>query len=183
MLFMLFSAFKITRLAELLTEQWGAERIPDLIELIQVARPRSVLEIGCFRGVSTEVWLLHCASVIAVDPWPDTAVRRDFVARCGHYPQLEMIEGASPGALTALVDRRFDLCYIDGDHSYEAVMLDIAACRPLVRPGGYLGGHDYGEFLGGVDPGGDCPGVARAVHELLGKPEWRFSDGSWLVKL
>lgn len=171
---MLFPAFKATRVAELMAEQWGAERLPDLLEVIKVAAPKTVLEIGCYRGVSTEVWLLHCASVVAVDPWPDVSVRREFLARCSHYPHLEMIEGYSPGVLRSLIDRRFDLCYIDGDHSYEAVCQDIHVCLPLVRPGAFIGGHDYG---------GDCPGVAQAVDELLGKPPWRFSDGSWLVKL
>jgi hypothetical protein len=52
------------------------------------------------------------------------------------------------------------------------VCQDIHACLPRVRS--FIGGHDYG---------GDCPGVAQAVDELLGKPPWRFSDGSWLVKL
>ena len=171
---MLFSTFKAARIAELLAEHWGAARLPDLFELIDVVRPKSVLEIGCYRGVSTEVWLLHCAQVTAVDPWPDLAIRREFLARCSHYPHLEMIEGFSPSALAAVSDRKFDLCYIDGDHSYEAVVQDIKACLPLVKLGKFLGGHDYG---------GDCPGVAQAVDELLGKPQWRFSDGSWLVKL
>lgn len=171
---MIFPIFKTTRLAELMGEPWGAERLPDLLEVIKITTPKTVLEIGCYRGVSTEVWLLHCASVVAVDPWPDVSVRREFLARCSHYPHLEMIEGYSPSALASLADRRFDLCYIDGDHSYEAVCQDIHACKPLVKPGSFIGGHDYG---------GDCPGVAQAVDELLGKPPWRFSDGSWLVKL
>lgn len=170
---MMFSSFKTQRLAELMTEQWGAARLPDLFELLEVAKPKSVLEIGCFRGVSTEVWLLHCAQVVAVDPWPDHQVRREFLARCGHYPGLEMIEGYSPAALATLVGRKFDLCYIDGDHSYAAVRKDIEACRPLIKRGMFIGGHDYG---------GDCPGVQKAVDEMLGKPQWRFSDGSWLVK-
>ena len=171
---MIFPAFKAARLAELMAEQWGAARLPDLFEVMEVAHPRSVLEIGCYRGVSTEVWLLHCARVVAVDPWPEHVIRREFLARCGHYPHLTMIEGYSPTALARVADRRFDLCYIDGDHSYEAVVRDIEACKPLVKLGGFIGGHDYG---------GDCPGVAQAVDELLGEPRWRFSDGSWLVKL
>jgi predicted O-methyltransferase YrrM len=171
---MIFPIFKAARLTELMGEPWGAERVPDLLEIIKVAAPKTMLEIGCYRGVSTEVWLLHCANVVAIDPWPDVSVRREFLARCSHYPHLEMIEGYSPSALAGLADRRFDLCYLDGDHSYEAVCQDIHACLPLVKPGAFIGGHDYG---------GDCPGVAQAVDEILGKPPWRCSDGSWLVKL
>ena len=170
----MFSTFKAARIAELMGEQWGSARVPDLLEVLKATDPKSVLEVGCYRGVSTEMWLLHCARVVAVDPWLDVLVRREFLARCGHYPHLEMIEGLSPWALSKFEGQQFDLCYIDGDHSYEAVVQDIQACKLMVKPGAFLGGHDYG---------GDCPGVARAVDEILGKPPWRFSDGSWLVKL
>lgn len=36
-----------------------------------------------------------------------------------------------------------DAVYLDADHSRVAVEADIAAWWPVVRPGGWLGGHDY----------------------------------------
>lgn len=166
---MLFSEFKTTRLAALLQEEWGRVRIPDLQELYRIARPRSVLEIGCFQGVSTEFWALHCRRVVAIDPWPYLLVRRQFQARVGHYPHVEMVEGHSPDAFNR-VKGLFDLIYIDGDHDYEPVKKDIMAGLAFLEEGGWIGGHDYGS----------CPGVQQAVDELLGPPDFRFSDGSWL---
>lgn len=33
--------------------------------------------------------------------------------------------------------------YVDGDHSYEAVLRDLEALLPKMQPGGWLCGHDY----------------------------------------
>lgn len=169
----LFSEFKQLRLTELLQEQWGRERIPDLKEVYEIARPRSVLEIGCYQGVSTEFWLLHCRRVVAVDPWPDHAVYRRFLARCGHYPNLEMVRGYSPSAVENSVTGPFDMVYIDGDHSYEAVKRDIAVAKLAGTT--WIAGHDHG---------GNCPGVDQAVKEINTLGRGLFcSDGSWLVRL
>lgn len=40
-------------------------------------------------------------------------------------------------------DKSLDVVYIDAEHTYEAVLADIQAWAPKVRPGGLLCGHDY----------------------------------------
>lgn len=174
---MLFSEFKQLRLAELISEQWGAARIPDLVEVLNIAKPRSVLEIGCYQGVSTEFWLLHCDRVTAVDPWGNGVVRASFLRRAGHYPHLKMVEGFSPVALAQLpISDVYDMVYIDGDHTYAGAKADILGTWSLVKLGGWIAGHDYTDAPA---PGDD---VKTAVDELLGVPPWRCSDGSWLVQ-
>ena len=153
----------------------NALRVPGLLSLLNMTKPRSILEIGCFTGISTEVFLLHCARVVAVDCWDAEYVETVFDGRTSAYPNFTKIKGRSPGALGDLKRRSFDLCYIDADHSYEAVKADIEACKSLVRPGGYIGGHDYGWW--------DCPGVKPAVDELLGQPDYIFEDTSWVVDI
>lgn len=57
-----------------------------------------------------------------------------------------------------------DFCYLDGDHSYQAVVEDISFWYPTLKKGGLLAGHDlipdgtyhFGKF-----------GVQGAVHELV----------------
>jgi hypothetical protein len=115
---MLFSKFRAQRLLELCNEPWGDIRIPDLQEVYECARPRRVLEIGSFRGVSTEFWALHCARVVSIDPSPNMAVRRDLHARLAHYPHVKIIEGLAPLFPEGYERRFFDLIYLDGDHSY-----------------------------------------------------------------
>lgn len=67
-----------------------------------------------------------------------------------------------------------DFVFIDGSHRYEDVRADIAAWRPLVKPGGVLAGHDY-----------QHPGVQPAVHEAFGAlaPCGNLRWPSWKVRL
>ena len=51
-------------------------------------------------------------------------------------------EWSIPAALQ-FPDEYFDFVYIDGDHSYTAVLQDLKAWGPKVKAGGFLGGHDY----------------------------------------
>lgn len=60
----------------------------------------------------------------------------------------------TPEAFSLLNTHSFDLAFIDGDHSHPAVREDIRGCHRLVRPGGIICGHDYGQ-------------VSEVVGELL----------------
>lgn len=64
-------------------------------------------------------------------------------------------------AAGTIQDRSLDLVFIDADHSYQGVKGDLAAWVPKVRPGGWIGGHDFGN----TDPAYDFSGVDRAVQE------------------
>jgi len=66
-------------------------------------------------------------------------------------------------------DESLDAVFIDADHSYEAVKLDIQNWLPKVRKGGILAGHDYNSAW---------PGVIRAVNEIL--PEAEKIDYCWV---
>lgn len=141
--------------------------VAGLVDLINYAKPKSVIEIGCNQGVSTEAFLLHCERVVAVDPWPGEEVFQHFMARCGKYPGLEPIRHISPDAQLRFRDREFDLCYIDAIHEYNCVVTDIRACRRVVNK--WIAGHDF-----------NIPAVAAAVRAELGEPDRIFSDASWL---
>jgi predicted O-methyltransferase YrrM len=143
--------------------------LPGLAELLLRAKPRTVIEIGSDRGVSTELFLLTVARVVAVDPWESPDSFQEFAERCAGYPHLELHRGKSPEAL-AQFGAEFDMCYIDADHSYEAVRRDILACTRIVKSDGWLAGHDYHH-----------PQVERAVVSMVGEP-MRFRDGSWLAR-
>jgi hypothetical protein len=66
-------------------------------------------------------------------------------------------------------DGSLDFVFLDADHSYEAVMRDIASWLPKVRAGGVLAGHDYGPRIG-------LEGVSRAVDESLAGQVIEFED-------
>lgn len=180
------------------------DTVPGLIDLVQEARPRRVLELGSNRGVSTEVFLLLCEEVVAVDPWEDfpdisfafdhvegdrakadfmnmrRANGQQFLDRCGKYPNLKIIRDYSPNAQLAMAAEYtgyFDLVYIDAVHEYQPVIDDARASWPLVREGGWIAGHDY------VLSDGEANRVIPAVDFLFGKGNVKvFSDTSWLIR-
>lgn len=139
--------------------------------ILDRVKPDSVIEIGAARGVSTELFLLRCRRVTTIDPWDGHYELHTFLARCGAYPHLEFLKQHSPGALPVFNDGEFDMCYIDGDHTYDAVRADIIGCARIVRRSGWLAGHDIHQ-----------PAVLRAVSELLGLDTTViFEDSSWLA--
>lgn len=146
-------------------------------------------EIGSFVGDSTEIFSECALKVHCIDPWlngyddndpssyrwPMDVIEKQFdelVARKTNIIKHKMtsVEGAK-----LFQDNYFDFIYIDGLHTYEGVITDINAWKNKLKKGMYIGGHDYGHKL--------CPGVKVAVDELLGQPEARFKEGSWLVRL
>ncbi len=172
-----FREFQSSRLEELCkTPRCSGDTLSDydfivgLLELVNLVKPRSVIEIGCWKGVSTEVFLLSVQRVLAIDPWdyPD-GIFDEFWGRCGSYPGLEIRRDKSPEAVVNLREK-FDMCYIDGDHSYDAVRADILACSEVVKPDGWIAGHDF-----------PMPQVEKAVLSCVKAPIL-FRDGSWLAK-
>src|SRR6266576_3315013 len=121
---MIFARYRLERLSQLLSEPWNDLRLPGLLDLIDMVKPKRMLEIGSFKGVSTEVFLLHAEHVTAIDPWENKGIYTEFYSRVGAYPHLTIIRGKSPEAVP---QKKFDFAYIDGDHSFEAVCADITA--------------------------------------------------------
>lgn len=60
----------------------------------------------------------------------------------------------------------FDLAFIDGDHSKEAVESDIAKCLEVLKPDGLIAFHDYRLKPNEGGDGWD-EGVTAAVNELI----------------
>lgn len=180
------------------------DTVPGLIDLVLEARPRRVLELGSNRGISTEVFLLLCEEVVAVDPWEDfpdisfafdhvegDAAKADFMGmrrrhgqlfldRCGGYPNLKIIRDYSPNAQLAMAGEYtgyFDMVYIDAVHEYQPVIDDVRASWPLVCEGGWIAGHDY------VVADGETNQVIPAVDHLFGEGNVKvFADSSWLIR-
>ena len=72
-------------------------------------------------------------------------------------------------------DGSFDFVYIDGNHIYEFVKLDLKCWVPKVKRPGWIGGHDYQHKR--------APGVKPAVLEALGEIDNHFSETSWIRRL
>ncbi len=76
--------------------------------------------------------------------------------------QVEVIRAPSPGAMSDIADGSLDFVYIDGDHRYDAVLLDLEISMQKLRPGGYIALDDYMMTNWWKD------GVVRALNVFLG---------------
>jgi hypothetical protein len=78
----------------------------------------------------------------------------------------------SDDALLQLNSNRYDIIYIDGNHTYEQVKKDIINYYPLIKNNGFISGHDY--FI---------DNVKNAVYETIGLPDKIFIDYSWIKQI
>jgi predicted O-methyltransferase YrrM len=123
----------------------------------------SVVEIGSFKGRSTvaicegigakpgvTVWAVDTfagdSDVVEITGGPvdQEAVEAEFARNTAGYDFLRVIVAESVAAAEQFDRESLDWVFIDADHSYEAVVADIAAWAPKLKPGGLLSGHDYG---------------------------------------
>jgi len=135
----------------------------------RVSRNGTVVEIGCECGRSSSL-ILQVAKECGflsyhIDPyiehpeymaqWIQMMERIDFIFSFKNMKSAEAIN-----EVPALID----LLFIDGDHSYEAVLSDLTLYCPRVGHGGILAMHDFGRP--------SLPDVYRAAREYLKGDEW-----------
>lgn len=56
---------------------------------------------------------------------------------------VELIKGMSMDVVKTFKDDSLDFVFIDGNHTFEYAINDIAEWEKKVRPGGIVSGHDY----------------------------------------
>ncbi|MBO1578119.1 class I SAM-dependent methyltransferase [Bacillus sp. XF8] len=134
----------------------GADVEP-LIAFSRTFRPKTVIEIGIQRGETAKCILNNSPWIekyIGIDLAPGSqtslSVQQHEVPQIvGEYvkddPRVELIikpngsRDIKPSDLPTA-----DLIFIDGDHSLEGVMLDTLLARQVIRKGGIICWHDYG---------------------------------------
>lgn len=131
----------------------------------------NIVEIGSFMGRSTRMLTDNTkGQVTAVDVWnldipeysrllqgrPISALFEKFKLNMLGVRNLRIAKKSSLEAATEFRDEKFDMVFIDADHSYEGVTADIAAWKPLVSAGGIICGHDW-----------DWESVRKAVTDSL----------------
>ena len=147
----------------------------------------SMAEVGVLLGVLSEYVLRQRKdiSLLMIDSWQTTdkqpesykatgddhALHSDPKRVLSHRQQAENRARHFPGRATIMAmtsleaaakvsDASLDMVFLDADHSYEGVKADLAAWLPKVKPGGWIGGHDYAN----TDPRFRF-GVTEAVDE------------------
>ncbi|MFM7046922.1 MAG: class I SAM-dependent methyltransferase [Actinomycetota bacterium] len=112
-----------------------------------------ILEIGTLEGSTTKVltYLFPEAIVTTMDlPASDSAYHasyeysrsREFVEKrklnVRSSSRIKFVEQNSLSLSLESVDSNYDLVWVDGDHDFPTVGIDLANSVRLLRPGGYL---------------------------------------------
>lgn len=113
------------------------------------------LEIGCYAGASACLLLQRKkTNVISIDlgiPISKNIVFSNVNKLNKHNNRYEYIEGNSHDKKTInklndiLIEKKVDILFIDGDHSYEGVRKDFEIYSKYVKEGGYIIFDDYND--------------------------------------
>jgi hypothetical protein len=171
------------------------------------ARPATVAEVGCFVGMLSRYLLMSRPDIklFMIDNWApkeeqprpyvDTGDRHanQTVDECRYYRlkakkrvhrfggRVSVVCMHSLGAALLTEDHSLDLVFLDADHSEPGVAADIAAWVPKVKPGGYIGGHDFAND----QPMTNFSGVERAVRSWAKEHDHNIeldADYTWFCR-
>lgn len=138
---------------------------------------KSIVEVGVALGFFSDY--LHSigpSHLYLIDPWeqqsndiyPDKnnkdntiqEIRYDNInQKFGHHSNVTIIREYSPQATRHFSPNSIDIVYIDANHSEEAAYTDLNAWWEIVKPNGWLSGHDLKIGVGVY------PAVTRFIKE------------------
>lgn len=145
--------------------------------------PVEITAVSPFRGRRGQdrLWIHRLRKLLSPSYRRDDAVGNlvpddDFLARCAEvfaafgldFERVRAIRGLSgdPAVRERLAGERFELVYVDGDHSFEGARGDLLTYGPAVVPGGYLVVDDAAWDLPGSSFFKGFEAVARACRVL-----------------
>ena len=127
-------------------------------DLIAAVRPRRLVELGVYRGLS---YFAFCQSVqahrlktqcYAVDTWEGDEHTDSYgedvwegvsTHNAAHYSDFShLMRMTFEEALPQFEDKSLDMIHLDGFHTYEAVSADFESWYPKLRAGGIFLFHD-----------------------------------------
>lgn len=175
----------------IMRDELYTEGLRDMIRYVNSFSPTSdmdMIEIGSYAGESTVIFAENFRTVTAIDPYLNdydtdditcqfmklTDVYSVFLDATAKCTNISLLKETSDAAISVLQGQRFDVIYIDGMHTYAQIKKDINNYYQLVKPGGFICGHDYHH---------NYQGVVDGILETLGYPDKLFKDTSWIKRI
>jgi predicted O-methyltransferase YrrM len=134
------------------------------------------LEVGAFEGFTTVVMARVAKLVVSIDTHKGDAATQSHVGRkdtldayvrnLTRYHVLHktaILVGDTDEVLPRLEGFKFDVAFIDAEHTYESCKKDTDNCLSLLKSKGLIAFHDYTE-----DRKTDEEfGVTQVIHEAM----------------
>lgn len=148
------------KLIDALNEKGNPYWIPDcsrneLPEFFKELGLTRGVEVGVFRGENMARFCEAGLDVTGVDPWSDdemnTVRDKKEPAEVTYQRALEklkpfnykLIRKSSMEAVKDFEDGSLDFVYIDANHSFGHVAMDLSIWIEKIKKGGIISGHDY----------------------------------------
>jgi len=157
--------------------QGHPEEFADFIYTLQGVDYQNYLEVGVAAAGTTRMlndffWFENLVLIDNNEQESEYPYRRVNLRGIEH---IEIIGDSTEFYIVGIIERlrfRYDLMYIDGDHSYEGVKADFNNYYMFLSPGGYIAFHDTVIF----------PGVKKFIAELKDHDGLEFI-GEWYKKM
>lgn len=171
------------------------EIVEDRTVMLQRLLPHDAVcaEVGVFSGTFSRLIIEHTQprKLHLIDVWADISAEGEWctsdekalgnmmtVSRMlTEYVKAGIVnlhQGRSDQVISLFPDAYFDWVYLDADHSYGGLMLDLLAVESKMKSGGLISGHDYATPEQGPTMRHYYPGIARAVEDFCSRRGWRI---------
>lgn len=142
----------------------------------------TVVELGSFAGVSSELFALHCSKLYCVDKWEPyweitqqefmNIAEQRFDSMTKNYTNVVKLKMDTIDAADRFDDNSIDLIYIDNDHSSDRVKKELETWLPKIKDNGFISGHDI-----------NMPTVFNVVTQYFNPTMVEvFNDTSWITR-
>lgn len=131
------------------------------------SKSNGIVEVGCWKGRSTKIFLESGSRVFAIDHWCGTDtdgsvlevhglnVYDEFIKNVGECSNLTILKGNSSDIVKSFYEP-VDMVFIDAGHTYKECIQDIKSWMPKCKK--IIAGHDYVK---------EHSGVIQAVNEVF----------------
>jgi len=138
------------------------------VEIINKGKNIQIDAVDTWEGSPEESFIMNDPSIV------NGTLYDEFIRNIEPVKHIVTpIRMDSVSAASTYQNGSLDFVFIDGAHNYNAIRADIDAWLPKVKPGGYIGGHDY-----------DFKDVKTAVDEAFheGIEVYNTPWSSWLYR-
>lgn len=132
-----------------------------------ITKNTKILELGCFYGVSSELFSEYSNFVTCVD-----IQKYKYIQYLIDNNKINFIQSDSINFLKSINNNDFDFIYIDTTHDYGRTKEEILLAYNKLPNNGYISGHDYNSY-----------GVSNAILDTFLYPDIEiYLDSSWIIQ-
>jgi glycosyltransferase involved in cell wall biosynthesis len=157
----------------------------DISKLINMLGLKRGAEIGVAAGEHSEIMCQNIEGIelLCVDYWANRWSKKLYEPaqkRLAPY-NATLVKATSMDASRDVEVGSLDFVYIDANHDFDSVMMDLILWSRKVRSGGIVAGHDYDRsHMKGVVPAVDAYTKAHGIQEWFITDQKREASFIWM---